>query len=299
MTDSNPLVRGICLIPTPDQRYQDDGRLELSAGITRAATLYPALPYRPRAFVPGLPWRKPTRGEMELLVSAHGEEGPGDWIQLLRMPDEILERFAVQRAASDSIRQKADLRSLTESAECRETLAQAVEDVRRFAAPDGPLDGAGLFGNPPGLPTTTLIDADHLNGLHVDNFSRATLPVRARSPNRIAINVGAGDRFLLYINLSLGRISSMLADGARRSLSSCDRGTTRLRFDFMDAFPHYPVVKLRIRPGEAYIAPTENIIHDGCTIGQRHFDLRFSVRGLFRPAAFGDHRFPEGRVAAQ
>ena len=34
----------------------------------------------------------------------------------------------------------------------------------------------------------------------------------------------------------------------------------RLGEEFMRQQPNYPVVKLRVAPGEAYIAPTENII---------------------------------------
>jgi hypothetical protein len=49
----------------------------------------------------------------------------------------------------------------------------------------------------------------------------------------------------------------------------------------MRHWPDYPVVKLRIRPGEAYIAQTENLIHDGSTLGQRGFDLAFMADGFF------------------
>jgi hypothetical protein len=51
--------------------------------------------------------------------------------------------------------------------------------------------------------------------------------------------------------------------------------------DFMTLFPSYPVVRVRIHPGEAYVAPTENILHDGSSIDMNAMDITFSIRGRF------------------
>jgi len=42
-------------------------------------------------------------------------------------------------------------------------------------------------------------------------------------------------------------------------------------------------VRLAVAPGEAYIAPTENMIHDGSTLGMRHEDLQVTLRGIIDP----------------
>ena len=34
---------------------------------------------------------------------------------------------------------------------------------------------------------------------------------------------------------------------------------------FLRVFDDYPITRIRVKPGDAYIAPTENIVHDGCT----------------------------------
>jgi hypothetical protein len=49
----------------------------------------------------------------------------------------------------------------------------------------------------------------------------------------------------------------------------------------MEAFPSYPVLRLEIRPGEAYIAPTEIVIHDATTMGKEFTDATFTVLGNF------------------
>jgi hypothetical protein len=50
---------------------------------------------------------------------------------------------------------------------------------------------------------------------------------------------------------------------------------------FMSTFPDYPIVRLRLRPGEAYIAPTENVLHDGSSTGVRAINQYLSMRGRF------------------
>ena len=55
-----------------------------------------------------------------------------------------------------------------------------------------------------------------------------------------------------------------------------------LVLNFMRCFPDYPVIRLRIAPNEAYIAPTENIIHDGSTLGKMYFDICLTIRGKFK-----------------
>jgi hypothetical protein len=51
----------------------------------------------------------------------------------------------------------------------------------------------------------------------------------------------------------------------------------------MQLYPTYPVVRLRIGPGEGYIAPTENVIHDGSTIGMTKWDLYLTMLDYFGP----------------
>lgn len=46
----------------------------------------------------------------------------------------------------------------------------------------------------------------------------------------------------------------------------------------MKLYPDYPVIKLRIAPGEAYIAPTGQIIHDGTSMGKQYPDVTLHVR---------------------
>jgi hypothetical protein len=49
----------------------------------------------------------------------------------------------------------------------------------------------------------------------------------------------------------------------------------------MRQFPTYPVLRLRVKPGEAYIAPTDNLIHDGSSVGKQFPDITIHNLGYF------------------
>lgn len=50
---------------------------------------------------------------------------------------------------------------------------------------------------------------------------------------------------------------------------------------FMRACPDYPVVRLQIEPGEAYILPTDNLMHDASTADNSFPDITVTYLGYF------------------
>jgi hypothetical protein len=90
------------------------------------------------------------------------------------------------------------------------------------------------------------------------------------------VNLGYAARHFLFSPLSLpGMETAMQADatGLNRR-GSLARG-------YFHKFPDQPVLRLRVAPGEAYIAPTESISHDGSTQDQTGWDLTLTARGRF------------------
>jgi hypothetical protein len=119
-------------------------------------------------------------------------------------------------------------------------------------------------------------------GLHIDDLDALPLARRTESTTRLCINLGRSARYLLFVNLGVARMTGMLADAG----GGADFGglrSTPLIHAFLRRFPDYPVVRLEMRPGEAYIAPTENMIHDGATDGMDAEDEQVTVRGIFDP----------------
>jgi hypothetical protein len=123
-------------------------------------------------------------------------------------------------------------------------------------------------------------------GLHVDNWSGLEQGHRDKAPIRICANFGWSDRFLLFVDTPLDfllneRIEEFLPWQATLGPNEANRITrpTLLAREFLKAFPRYPIFRLRIKPGEAYLAPTENIIHDGSTIIGSGLDIACHIRG--------------------
>ncbi|MCJ7934898.1 MAG: hypothetical protein MUW56_15070 [Chryseobacterium sp.] len=129
----------------------------------------------------------------------------------------------------------------------------------------------------PNRETTTfhLINREHVRytGLHIDESRRFTPYTAYKSNNRISINVSEESRYLYYINLTLRQIYH-LYKGKKVT-------TENIVENFMRDFPDYPVIRLEVKPYEYYIAPTDNFIHDGSTLGNKGFDITIVYVGIF------------------
>jgi hypothetical protein len=136
----------------------------------------------------------------------------------------------------------------------------------------------GLIPCPPGLVTVSFDpEASVYNGMHTDSWDSPPGYDRNLSPNRISINVGTEDRALLFVNLT---VDQMARDMHQAGYGSVDQPLgTAFGQQFLRTFPDYPIVRLRVRPGEAYIAPTENVMHDGSTEGGHDTSWHITLRG--------------------
>jgi hypothetical protein len=276
---------GIRLIGDDVERFRTDGSVERSAGIIPARLQYETMPYWENAFVPRLPWQAPADSEFDELLGCITDIQPGRWIQVITVPDEIVNLFAPARAGSTSATD-CKLKQYARSGECQDHIRRTVDYLQTLTWPDLPkLERASVFFKSPGLPTTTPRESPELLGLHIDSvYIGVPLQERKYSPGRICINLGLNDRYLLFVSLDVGQIQQVLTDNHIDFIEPMGQSTHNFRRAFMTNFAHVPVIKLRIRPGEAYLAPVENMIHDGCTVGQKSFDVQFSACGHFRPA---------------
>lgn len=270
----------------PDRRR---GAVRLSAGTqdTDEAALFG---YAPQSFVPRLPWRSPTDEEWETLTRPEkarsadlaGIDQPGDRVAVIPVPESVLESFARLRELSRRDGDLKRLRALLDDATGRLAMVEAARFALSLAFPDRTdLDAPNAHPKiPPGTPTMTTGRDGLLTGLHIDSWYRRELDDRASSPNRVSINLGTQDRHLLFVNLPLREIAERVAKA--RGGEWVEDISFQLPREFARLFPEYPVVKLRVAPGEAYIAPTENVIHDGYAERIGGIDLQFTCRGYFR-----------------
>ncbi len=145
------------------------------------------------------------------------------------------------------------------------------------------------FGAGTGSTSNTTIHADtgQRVGLHLDSWDRLPPLERWQGQNRICINLGAGERSLQFVPMPVVDMVAALKKRGRdvvvdREAQRDSTGRLDLARTFLETFPATPVVRMRMRPGEAYIAPTENLIHDGCVHSPAR-DLTLTVRGRIVP----------------
>ncbi|MER7845011.1 hypothetical protein ABTZ03_13835 [Kitasatospora sp. NPDC096077] len=100
-------------------------------------------------------------------------------------------------------------------------------------------------------------------GLHVDNWDRLDYDSKDTGRRRLCFNLGPGACYLLLADLDIRTIC--------RTLYS-DPGSRYPHTDDLRAYVashrSLRVLRIRLDPGEGYIAPTELLPHDGSTEGQ-------------------------------
>lgn len=253
---------------------QSANRIELSSG-TRAANMRETLDlihgaaYEEGARLPLEPWRRPTEQEAASLIVAAAPGNMANSIAIVKLPGEFSSnvREALRSGSNESLK------------------VNLLQPLRTICELGEPLQCIGPSKGPANLNTVTINrDIRRYNGLHVDNWDQLDLDSRHLATNRVCINIGEEDRYFLFLPLSLMDIASVLSEEMGPQWEPSGRYTLIGR-QFMERFPNVPVVRCRLAPGEAYIAPTENLIHDGSSVGQSQIDEQFTVRGHIRPLA--------------
>jgi hypothetical protein len=243
------------------------------------------------SFIPMKPWRLPTAFEQLILNSdsallARTEFDLGNSIGIIHIPDSI-------RKPLENILD----RSRNSSQICFEEHESAIQyinnnydrilnSIEPFCRSDRNLESLRLHTAQPGSITLTQNNAPKTPdrpyiGLHLDHIDRAPLRLRHRSRNRICINLGVEDRYFLFINLTMINMFAALGLSDPEDIYRHYRAVS-LGDEFMQSCPDYPVVRLTIAPGEAYIAPTDNIIHDATSEGKKYTDISLHLMGYFQ-----------------
>jgi hypothetical protein len=230
--------------------------------------------YVPGAFLPKTPWRKPTDWENNRLWQDLGITNV-DFVGIASIPRELL--TALRKLVSDT--ENTDALRQLDPRRIREFIGPLIDYVRdRFAYKSEPFNH-GIHVHRPGRETVTLNTASgKYLGLHLDSWEKYSVEARARSLNRICVNIGAEPRHFLFVNLPLMNVARLLAE---ESQENPDRESESVGPAFMSRFPGYPIVKVRVAPGEAYIAPTDNLIHDASTVGSQTPSVTLTLRGWF------------------
>lgn len=258
-------------------------RIEVSSGTTSPTGLENcAQPYATRARIPKEPWRRLSEDEIDSLVAQEADLGHTT-VQLFRAPKSLVSRFHQAVGDTTNCATADEVQIAFGSEEFRSCL----EEFGRWAGRFGEVTEERLTRvNRPGLYTVSRDPVEGtFVGMHVDNSYCHALKDRAESPNRLCLNIGMEPRYLLFIDLPLQILDLMLREaGVRETYSEMwtdEHIASPMGLIFMEVFPDYPVLKLRVEPGEGYMAPAENMVHDASTLTMRSWDVLASVFGRF------------------
>jgi hypothetical protein len=266
----NQLIEGVKIISNygnmslKDHLLISSGTEQASVSTDRAAT-----PYCNDAIVPRLPWRTLTSLEQQILFSSKLKHLPSLYVSILNIPQNILGYLN----DLGSVKDHRLLKYVLQKERVKKGISLIQEYIQTFRIQSAQLSEYRIGWNAPNQITVTVGSDSCRVGLHIDNQ-------RGSSLHRISINLGSEPRYLLFINLSVDQLYRLVSD-TDDNLVSKTSGSSKICMAFMQLFPSYPVIKLRVNPGEAYIAPTEHITHDGCTEGTESLDVFFTLRTIF------------------
>src|SRR5579872_6338423 len=143
----------------------------------------------------------------------------------------------------------------------------------------GPAQWLGISRRPSGLRTSTFDGSCGLRiGLHLDSWDQAGLHQRHMCRTRLCINLGLRTRGLFFLPFDIRSITEAL--GADPQVHSANIGER-----FCEGFPGSPVLELEVPPGYAYLAPTENLIHDGRSEPSPEHDITAAWLGFITYSA--------------
>lgn len=270
------ILRAVRLFAPISELRRTADRVMLSAGSMPASLLSPPNnSYIDGARVPKPEWRAPTKDEGVVLWAT--EQSPiHEMVGIVRVFDADVLGNLQATINSLWLMPTSDSRVWTHP-----LTSTLMSRFKTMCIVEGSLDFHGVTFDPPGLHTVSIDPrVDKLVGLHVDYWERKNISERHTCRTRMCVNIGREDRHFLYINLSVVQMREMLKSKGQVLTTPEEAGL--IGQSFLAAFPEYPVVKLLISPGEAYIAPTENILHDASSISAKTHTLHTAFRGQFR-----------------
>ncbi|WP_251057030.1 hypothetical protein [Streptomyces sp. ISL-94] len=141
---------------------------------------------------------------------------------------------------------------------------ESLEDLAQHMG-DGQAQYLGqALAKPDMLTTTDNYQDGRLIGLHLDNWDKLKYGQKATGRRRLALNLGPGTRYIL-----LGALDAQAVCRAVHPEDYAHRypGTDDYRAHVAADHP-IRCIRIRLAPGEGYIAPTEYLLHDGSTEDQ-------------------------------
>ena len=240
--------------------------------------------YEPDARVARGDWAGGNAVDLTEELVANGERAAHNLVRMVRMGSpqlrDLRELVALLRVETQRSEARRELRR------CALSVARLLPELCGWRLGSDPIH-IGISERPGGSANTTVNEETGLHvGLHLDSFDRLPPEERRRASNRLCGNLGEADRALQFVPIEASEMPRLLrARNVTPALGWPHHQGRKLDLAraFLATYPEAPVVRLQLQPGEAYLAPTENMIHDGISEDARWPDVTMTVRGYFVP----------------
>lgn len=255
-------------------------RFSLSAG-TAVPGSSPGVRFHPEALVPRAPFRPATAAEHAALSALATPTGP-EVVVFTPAPAAVATLTDICEDCGYYGADASAILPVTTHFAFQPALDALVEQLAPFRIDGRPLDAYTLYRAEPGAQAVTRTDRDDPAraasvGLHVDSWEGASLRSRDALRNRICVNLSRARRSFLFVDLTLDEMMRTLdlPDGEDHAV------TLFTGHAFLRRHPDHPVVRVALEPGEAYLAPTGQIVHDGVAPEPPRPDVALHLLGHF------------------
>jgi hypothetical protein len=186
------------------------------------------------AIVPTDHWQPTSRTDATSL-QADSHTPPSTLVEIVRVPIDVTATHAI--------------------------VAESPGRIEPFGTPR-PGEFVGYADQGPGERTTTIDWSTDLRiGIHVDNFDKLSFADRTTGRRRLGVNLGPGPRWLLLATIDVLDLCRTINRDRPQSYPHTDDVRR-----YTSEGHELQLLRIRLDPGEGYIAPTELLPHDGSTL---------------------------------
>lgn len=258
-------------------------RLSLSKGTQFINRLESQSNFYYNGYVPLKPWSNLSKEDSEKIIAALPPQNYLNSIGIGKLPDEIYHLAGKLNIDANNLKDyvKQNINNPYYK-RFEELILNYLEPL--YIKRDG-LETPIIYCGKKGLPTSTFdYDLNEFPGLHYDSWDKKDWNDRSETRNRICINLGIEERYFLFVNLELKTVTEKL-----KALEEFDYNSKKgPNTAFLKNHPNYPVIRVRLEPGEYYIAPTEVMIHDATTEDKTYGDVTATFLGYFKTCGFNN-----------
>lgn len=266
----SPLGKGMRIFLTPQaaQRAPLAQRVQFSSGVERiAADCSDDRRYRNGIFIPTGHWRFAEQGELDTFLNE--PNGSASRITVFAAPSHLY-RLCWDAGVADLFKSGA---SASPDADLLiDEFQREATRILKAIYPQTTHCTLQLY-NPNLHSTTYDPEGKTFIGLHVDNFEKQPIDQRRSARSRVVVNLGVETRSFIFINLDMMEVLDACRLPRTPEIFQKYAWAYPLAHLFMSTYPNFPVTRILLHPGEGYIAPTQNLIHDGYTVGTTSPDL--------------------------